>query len=320
MEALGEHLDRSTVTGRLLLDWNGQPDALGDAVPLRLAGALHALVRQGRLPELARLYPPSELPTTQALTKAAMTALREADAEICEWLRYAPQTNEVGRSAIIYPGFMVVAEETKLPLALYEIGASAGLNLILDQYQYQLGGMMFGQSNSPVLLSPKWSGSPPSSIEPSIQSRRGCDRNPLNVAKASHRERLLAYVWADQADRISRIEAAIDLARQSPPRVDEADAAEWVENVMGAHIEGGVVRVLYHSITYQYFPDETKQRIASQLMIAGRHATSDAPLAWLAFEQFQGEGPRLTLKLWPGDRERVLALGDAHGREVKWLS
>ncbi len=320
MEGFGQHLDRSTDAGRTVLDWKGPPDALGDAVPLRLAGALHALVRRGRLPELAKVYPPNTLPTTAALTSAAMAALREADAEISEWLRYVPQTNEVARSAVLYPGLMVVAAETKLPLALFEIGASAGLNLIPDRYAYLLGDMTLGQCDSPVVLSPKWSGALPTSVEPNIQSRQGCDRNPLDVSNASHRERLIAYIWADQMDRISRVEAAVELARKNSPRIDAADAADWVDQVIGSRAEKGVVRVLCHSIAYQYFPDKTKHRIASRMEIAGWQATHDAPLAWLAFEQYQSEGPRLTLRLWPGDGERVLALGDAHGREVQWLN
>ena len=52
---------------------------------------------------------------------------------------------------------------------------------------------------------------------------------------------------------------------------------------------------------------------------AGGLATPEAPLAWLAFEQFGDDGPRLTLQLWPGGGERVLAVADAHAREVRWM-
>ena len=78
-EALARILDRSTHVGRRVLDWPGQPDARGDSVPLRLVGGLHALVRQGSLPGLRRLYPPHPLPDLQVLEKALAEVLPTAD-------------------------------------------------------------------------------------------------------------------------------------------------------------------------------------------------------------------------------------------------
>ncbi|MDH3742882.1 MAG: DUF2332 domain-containing protein, partial [Hyphomicrobiales bacterium] len=302
-----------------VLDWPGPPDALGDAVALRLAGALHGLVRRGRLPGLAQLYPPNRLPQAQTLARAVLDAIGEADAEIVEWLQFPPQTNEVARSAVLYPGLMLVAQETGLPLSLFEVGASAGLNLFPERFLYRMSDMVFGQPGSPVSLSPQWSGALPIGPEPAIVSRRGCDRAPLNVGDAAHRERLVAYVWPDQPDRIARVEGAIEIARASPPRIDAADAADWVDEVIGRDAKAGVARVLFHSIAYQYFPDASKQRIAARMDAAGQAATAEAPLGWLAFEQFEREGPRLTLRVWPGGQERMLARADAHGRKIEWL-
>lgn len=319
MEGLGRTIDRRTASGRAILDWRGPPDALGDSVPLRLAGALHALVRRGRLPELAKLYPPHPPPTAEALIDATMSAIRDADPEICEWLRYPPQTNEVARSAVLFPGLMAVATKTKLPLALLEIGASAGLNLIPDRYGYRLGDKTLGAHDSPVFLSPRWSGGSPNDVAPTIQGRQGCDRNPLDVRNASHRERLIAYIWADQQDRIARIESAIALARENPPPIDAADAAEWVDEVIGRRAERGVARVLYHSIAFQYFSDKTKHRIAERMKTVGKRSTNDAPLAWLAFEHYRGKRPHLTLRLWPDGREIILARADPNVRKVVWF-
>lgn len=319
LEGLGLELDRNTAVGQRVLDWAGPPDALGDAVALRLAGALHGLVRRGRLPRLAQLYPPNPLPDTEVLTRAALDAIGEADAEIAAWLEFPPQTNEVARSAILYPGLMLVARETGLPLSLFELGASAGLNLFPDRFAYRIGNTVLGRSGSPVVLSPQWSGAVPRGPEPEIVDRRGCDRSPLNVTDAAHRERLVAYVWPDQPDRIARVEGAIEIALASPPRIDAADAADWVEDVICEDAEAGAARVLFHSIAYQYFPDGSKSRIALRMEAAGQAASPETPLAWLAFEQHQREGPRLTLRLWPGGQDRVLAVADAHGRKIKWL-
>ena len=66
---LSSALDKSTKTGKIILEWQGQPDAMGDSVALRLAGALHALVRRGQLPDLARFYPQTPCPIKQHLQK-----------------------------------------------------------------------------------------------------------------------------------------------------------------------------------------------------------------------------------------------------------
>ncbi len=318
LAGFGRCLDRSTGCGRKVLDWPGPPDALGDAVPLRLAGALHAMVRRGRLPELAGLYPPNALPSVDLIAEAAMAALDDVDADIMTWLDHPPQTNEVARSAVLYPGLMVVAAETALPISLYELGASAGLNLLLDRYAYCLGDVSLGEAGSPVVLSPNWAGDLPVVSKPQIIDRRGCDRNPLDVTNQSHRERLIAYVWPDQAERLCRVEAAIEVAMQQPPLVDAGDAADWVEDVIDIEPEPGVVRVLFHSIAFQYFPEPAQHRIATRMQTAGQGARAEAPLAWLAFEQFEDQGPRLTLQLWPHGNERILAYADAHVRIVHW--
>ena len=100
MRVWGNRLDRSTKIGRLILDWPvGQPALQFDALPLRLAGGLHALVRRGRLPALARLYPPQPMPQGEVLWREVAAALGEAGDELEPWLARAPQTNEVARAA-----------------------------------------------------------------------------------------------------------------------------------------------------------------------------------------------------------------------------
>ncbi|MEO1018427.1 MAG: DUF2332 family protein, partial [Pseudomonadota bacterium] len=300
-------------------DWDGPPDAMGDSVPLRLAGALHALVRRGRVPDLAKLYPPHALPDVETLTEAALTAIAYADAEIVEWLSLPPQTNEVGRSGALYPGLMAIAAETGLPVQLFEIGASAGLNLMLDRYAYKFGDRAAGDVTSPVTLRPNFSGSLPAYTEPRITSKRGCDRQPIDVSEAIHRERLLAYIWPDQPERIARAEAAIALWRAHGPKIERRDAADWCEDIFAKPGDPGNTRVLFHSIAFQYFPDQAKARIATAMETAGRAATNDMPLAWLTFEQRDDAGPHLTLRTWPGDRFRVLARADAHVRKLQWF-
>lgn len=320
MSALETALDGNTRTGRRILSWQGQPDARGDAVPLRLAGALHALVRRGALPDLAALYPPNPMPEEEALGKVAMAAIIRADAEVEGWLNHAPQTNEVARSAYLYPGMMVVARETGLPISLFEVGSSAGLNLLADHFAYRFGGTAFGKRGSAVSLRPDWKGPLPVGVEPRIVGRKGCDLNPLDVKNDRHRERLGAYVWPDQPSRIERLQGAVDIARQVAYSVEKSDAARWLEDQIGGAGKPGETRLVFHTIAFQYFPDRSRKRIESLMARAGERASPDSPLAWLSFEpSTEGERPSLTLHLWPNGTHRVLARGDAHGRRIEWL-
>lgn len=318
MDVLAERLDRSTAVGRRVLDWPGRADTSNDAVPLRLAGGLHALVRRGAAPGLAALYPPHDLPEAAALWEALAPVL--ADPALEAWLDSAPQTNEVARSGVLMPGLMVAAGETGLPVALFELGSSAGLNLVLDRYGYRLGSTTAGDAASALVLAPEWRGAAPPGVDVRVVRRRGVDLNPLDVTQAADRERLLAYIWADQPARLARVAAAIAIAAADPPTLDRGDAADWLEQRLDPAPEAGVVRVVMHSIAFQYFPTEVQARIVAHLAAVGARATTAGPLAWLRLEvdpRF-GERPALLLTTWPGGTERLLARASAHGIWVEW--
>lgn len=314
---LGERLDRSTETGRRVLDWPGKADVFSDALPLRLTGGLHALVRGGAAPGLADCYPPNPLPDEEALWAALRPVL--AEPALLPWLDRAPQTNEVGRSAVLMSGLLVVADMFKQPVELLELGASAGLNLALDRYGYGLGGVRAGNPESPLQLRPDWKGEPPPDARVEVARRRGVDLHPLDPA--SDGDRLLAYVWPDQARRLAQLEAALAIAAEDPPEVEAGEAADWLEARLAEPQWAGVTRVVLHSIAFQYFPEATKARIAAAMGQAGTRATLGAPLAWLRYE-YEAQDDRITLRLraWPNGEDRLLAHCHPHGSSIRWLA
>ena len=312
---LPDLLDESTATGNRVIRWSGNPRAA--ALALRLTGGLHALALDGN-PVLKAVYPPNELGDA-ALAEAIRKTIASDDAFLDAYLDSAPQTNEVGRSGMLLPGFLTIARETGLPLAINEIGSSAGLNLVFDQFRYDYGSKTWGDADSPVKLAPEARGGPPPlDGDLVIASRAGSDIAPIDIENGTQRRRLLSYVWADQALRFERIEAAIGLARRAGISVERADAAEFVRERL-AERKHGEAFVLFHSIMWQYLPQSSKEGVHAALAEAGKSATADAPIARLRMEPL-GEAPHATLSmtLWPGGETRRLANCDYHGRWIEW--
>jgi len=319
---VGARLDRSGVIGRRLLDWPGNPSHEGDALPLRLAGGLHDLARSGAAPSLAAIYPPNAAPDDAAIWEILAGCLVSHAPQLEPWLDGPPQTNEVGRSCGLMAGLLVLADRFDKPFALYELGASAGLNSLLDRYGFQLGETRAGEASSPVRLEPEWRGGSPPSAPVRVVRRCGVDRRPLDVRDPDTRRRLSAYVWADQKARLARLNAALDLAADDPPDIATGDAADWLERTLAVAPEPGMCRVVMHTIAFQYFPPEGQARIAAHMARVGAEATAEAPLAWLTYEA-EDDGferwPVLRLRSWPGPVEATaLAKGHPHGAWYDW--
>ncbi|MEO6248029.1 MAG: DUF2332 family protein [Sphingomicrobium sp.] len=301
---------------RRLCAWPADPRPSGDAVPLRLCGGLHAGVRAGTLPALAACYPPNTPPDPARLGAALANAMTSPG--LAEWLDRPPQTNEVGRANALFAGLLAFAERFPLPIAHYELGASAGLNLRMDRFGYDLGGLPTGDLASPLQLKPEWRGPPPPPARIEVLGRHGVDLTPLEPLIDG--DRLLAFVWADQARRIAQLAAALAVARLQPVNLDTGDAAGWIEEKLAEPQPSGTARLIYHSIAFQYFPPDTQARVTQAIERAGATATAATPIGWLRFERTPDEqDPTLRLRSWPGGDDRLLATCHPHGSYINWL-
>ena len=301
--------------------WPGKP--LADALPLRFTGALHAVVLEGHDAALTAAYPrPERAGDVAAALAAAEDYIAREPQDFARRLESPPQTNETGRALGLFPGLLRIAARFGLPLDLYELGASAGLNLNMDGFGYRNA---VWRREGAVPVEGAWRGPAPELDAPlAVEQRRACDQNPLDPGSHEDRRRLRAYVWADQFDRRARLDAALALAQARGTRVERADAAEWVE----AQLKGrrdGVASVIYHSVFWQYPPEETRARIEAAIRSAGESASRAAPLAWLRFEpEVVGAADQslfryvVDLTSWPGGEREVLAEVDPHGRWVEW--
>jgi hypothetical protein len=291
----------------------------GDAVLLRLLGALHLLVLEGRAPALAPHFPSVGGAPHRGLGDAVVATAAEHRAEIEVRLGQGVQTNEVGRSAALLGGFLEVAR-LGLPLRILEVGASAGLNLLFDRYRYRSAdGMAFGPPDSPLTFESPWFAAVPDlSVPLTVADRRGCDVAPIDVAMHEGRQRLRSFVWGDQLDRLARLDGALEVARLDPPIVDAAPAPAWLEQQLAVPTQGRST-VVAHSIMFQYLTEEGRRRMLDAIDRAGRAATPDAPFAWLRLEP-GGDQAELRLTSWPGGTTHLLARSSYHGPPVVWLA
>ena len=293
-------------------------DPHGSMVALRLMGAVHRIVLEGRAPSLGSMYPSvGGDPTSGDPASEFLHVVEDHREEVQRRLADGVQTNEVGRAAVLASGYALVQARTGLPLRVLEVGASAGLNLRFDHYAYDVGERVAGDPRSPVRFERVWVGAPPMLPDRfEVAERSGCDRNPLDPNTEEGRLTLLAYMWPDQTERIDLLHAALEVAGRVPAVVERAEAAAWIEGQLAAP-RPGMATVVAHSIVLQYLAPARRRRFRGALSAAGRDATDDAPLAWLRMEP-AGDRAELRLTTWPGGLDEQLATSGYHGRPIWW--
>ncbi len=298
-------------------EWPGAP--LADALPLRVAGGLHGLYHTGNAPALAAVY--EAHPASDAASIIA-EALERHEAYLLGWLDSPPQTNEAGRSSNFAAAMLWLAEKG-LParFALSEIGSSAGANLLMARYFYDLGGVRIGEERARMRLVPEWRGDPPPARSIEIAAARGCDIAPLDLTDPSEADRLRAYIWPEFAERFARLDAAIEAARADPPEIARESADVFVARVLGEMPTPGITRVIMHSVVWQYIPADQRDLVTRSIEMAGANAEAQSPLAWVSVEADRDtHRHELKVRYWPGGagEAKLLAIAHPHGAWIEW--
>lgn len=293
-----------------------EADPQEDFVQLRLLGALHRLVLLRRAPALAPYY---RSVGGDADPAGAWAVARQVMADHVEELRVGlgvpPQTNEVGRSAALLVGlFDALARTGRTRVRLFELGASAGLNLRVDAYRIEGTGWAYGPADSPVVLREAVRGRVvPRALR--LVERRGCDLAPVDPTTPEGRLLLTSYVWPDHVERHERLRHALAVAPRVPVAVDAASAGAWLERALDADPPGDVLTVVWHSMMAMYLPEEERARVEAALQDAGTRMT----LARVAMEYGSRgltAGVELAVATWPGAVVRRLGTVADHGIPV----
>lgn len=257
-------------------------------VQLRLLAGLHRIVLRGEAPQLAEYYPTAGgCRPPEDVWPAAQPVLVAHATELAQSLAAAPQTNEPGRSAALLVGVLHAVRRTGLTrVRLLEVGASAGLNLLLDRFRFTGRGWSSGPAESPLVLHDAVLGPVAAALpEWSVRERRGCDLQPVDLSDAAGRLRLQSFVWPDHVARFERLRAALQVATAVPVQVDRAPAAAWLRDQLARPFEPEVLTVVWQSMTRMYWPPDEVSAVGDAL----GDAAERIPLAHVAMEYGQGD-------------------------------
>ena len=268
MTAMADDWDAGGPTRAVCAGWqDAQP---GSVVQLRLLAGLHRIVLRGDAPELAAYYRNvgGTLAPDTAWPVARDVVVEHVD-ELRAGLELAPQTNEVGRAAALAVGLADAVWRSGVErVRLLEVGASAGLNLLVDRYAVRLDdGRVLGDPDSGLLLDGAHGPIEPAPLE--VVERRGCDLSPIDAGSRDGGLLLSSYVWPDHAHRFERLQGALAIARTDPPQVEAASAGEWLERVLADQPADDVLTVVWQSITRMYWPADELARVQAALDHAG---------------------------------------------------
>lgn len=302
--------------------------AQGQPAPQLLFGAVHALLLEGDDHPLATFYPtctdaardPHEgdpFPLFRDFCLGREDRIRQ----IVSSRRV--QTNDVGRSAVLLPAFEYVSRVVdRQPLALIEIGASAGLNLYWDRYRYEYADYgVVGVRDSTVRIESSIHGDrhpPLPDTLPSVVHRVGNDLHPLDVTDSDDANWLQALVIPDQQSRHERLAAAIDVVRADPPELVAGDALEVLTDLISDAPADAALCIFSTLTLYQLSEDEIADLRAQMTKYS-----HDRPIHWLSGDpDADREYPTYRyVRLANGTSTEVrLAEYKSYGEWVRWLA
>ena len=264
--------------------------------PNMLLAAVQYLLLRGVEHPLRAHYPalsgePRPLEPTFPLFRDLVLAHREEILGLVSTRR--TQTNVIRRCACLLPAFASIANASRQPLALLDLGASAGLNLNFDRYRYayRTGGrevLRWGDASSPVALSADLRGHEslpglPAAIP--VGWRRGIDLDPIDVEDENAVLWLRALIWPEHAERHARLQAAIAIAREQPPEVTRGDAVELLPELLEQAPDGTALIVYATHALYQL----SREGVARILDTLREHAAR-RPVWLLGLEGTGGVG------------------------------
>ncbi len=233
---------------------------------------------------------------------------------------HSTQTNEPGRCA----GLLPLLARLPQPLALLEVGASAGLCLLPDRYgyDYRADGHQQrllpsdGGPDTPIFPCDLRGTAPLPTTLPQVIWRAGLDLNPLDLKDPETAEWLQTLVWPEQKGRAARLRQAMAIARRNPPAIRAGDLNEALAALAGeAPKEASLV--IFHSAVLAYLPPEARQAFAAKVGALDAVWISNEAESVLPAEGLTPDPDGLFFVIQQDGLQ--IARADPHGRALRWL-
>lgn len=292
----------------------------GQPVPNLLFGAVHFLLLQGKEHDLKDFYP--SIVHQPKNVENAFFPFKDFclknDEQIINILQTKlVQTNEVRRSAYLYPAFCYMYEQVKKPLSLIEIGTSAGLQLFWDKYSYSYKTTkeIYGDPDSAVHITSEIKAEElPLLLKtaPPVSTRIGIDLHVIDVTNEDDYLWLKALIWPEHKQRRQLfIDAARNITDNALELI-EGDGISLLPEIVN-NIQDDSVICIFHTHVANQLPQEAKKQLMDTITKIGR--TRD--IFHLYNNIYDGE---LHLDYFIDGKETNKTIGktDGHGRWFEW--
>jgi hypothetical protein len=301
---------KSPLYGELLRGVASDPEVIG---------FLLTLPREKRQPNLFLAAARHLFGTPAGWDQFRCGVLQDKDVLRAAMLARSTQTNEPGRCAALLPVLAGLPE----PLALLEVGASAGLCLLPDFYAYDYGGAILGleaqRLTPPVFPCTIDAATPIPARLPRVVWRAGLDLNPVNLSDPREAAWPEALVWPEQTDRLARLRAAIKIASEQNPRLVKGDLRTELA-ALAREAPKDVTLIIFHTAVLPYVSSaaEREEFARSVGFLCDYWIANETPSVFPDIAKRAGpEGPKGRFLL--SVNGVPVAWTDPHGASVDWI-
>ncbi len=291
----------------------------GQPIPNLLFGAVHYLLLKGEIHNVREFYPsitkkPRDAADSYGYFKDFCKQYADKIIPILE--NKLVQTNEVRRCAYLSPTFTHIYDMVKKPLALIELGASAGLQLLWDKYKYSYGtNLTYGKMDSKVhIISELRSENYPvlPGAIPPVASRIGVDLHTIDIMKEEDRLWLNALIWPEHNERRDLFNKAAESIKENPVTLIDGNGVELLPDLI-EEISRDYAICVFHTHVANQMPADVKERLLAQVKLIG----SDRDIFHL-YNNVYDRDLHLDYYIDGKAYEKKIGETDGHGRWFSW--